>query len=335
MSSDSKTIQGIHLEFAPDEDPIDGNFIAIGWDDLGDLSKLGANREAFKARYKDTYSDEKAGAIPVKAGVNFRFANEMAKGDYVLYPSKIDRNIYLGEIISDYYFKDEGDYKHRRDVRWIRNSPRASFSQPALNEIGSAITLFKISNNFEEFIAYAQGEAFENALVDEIDEESVAETAMVTEQETRDFITKRLYKRTPDQFEEFVRDLLIAMGYFARTTKINSQRHGDGGVDIIASKDELGFEPPVMKVECKRQIDAKHSRPDVQKLIGTLEGNEVGLFITLGTFSTEARILERSKPNLRLIDGDTLANLTLAHYHNLNAKYNALIPLKQIFIPAN
>lgn len=334
MTSDAKTIWGIHLEFAPDEDPINGGFVAIGWDDLGDLSQLKPNREAFKTKYKAVYVNEKDGAIPVKAGVNFRFANEISVGDYILYPSKIDRNIYIGEITSEYYFNDKGDYKHRRDVRWIRNTPRASFSQPALNEIGSAITLFKISNNYEEFIAYALGEAFENDIVDEIDEESVAETAMVTEQETRDFITKRLYKRTPDQFEEFVRDLLIAMGYFARTTKMNSQRHGDGGVDIIASKDELGFEPPVMKVECKRQIDAKHSRPDVQKLIGTLEGNEVGLFITLGNFSTEARILERSKPNLRLIDGDTLANLTLAHYHKLNAKYNALIPLKQIFIPA-
>jgi len=123
------------------------------------------------------------------------------------------------------------------------------------------------------------------------------------------------------------------MGYFAKVTKPNCQLHGDGGVDIIASKDELGFEPPVMKVECKKTLKTK-GRPDIQKLIGTLEGDECGLFVTLGDMSTEARILERSKPNIRIIDGDELATLVLNHYTNLDAKYRNFIPLKQIFIPA-
>ena len=328
------TIWGIHLEFAPHEDPIKGGFIAIGWDDLGDLSRIAPNRDAFKATFAKTFPDDKAGAIPVKAGINFRFCNEMEIGDLVIYPSKADRIVHVGRIISNYEFNNSKNYSHRRQIKWLYKKPRAEFSQPALNEIGSAITLFKVSNNYEEFVAFAEGADYDSDSISAIDAETVEQTAIVTEEETRDYVVKTLHKKlTPDEFEFFIRDLLVAMGYFARVTKRNSQKHGDGGVDIIASRDELGFEPPVMKVECKRILSNK-GREDIQKLIGTLEGNEVGLFVTLGGFSAEARILERSKPNIRLIDGEELAILVLQHYENLNAKYRNLIPLKRIYIPS-
>lgn len=182
---------------------------------------------------------------------------------------------------------------------------------------------------------FAFGNEYDPSTIDAIDDETTAETAQVTEQETRDYIVKKLHNElTPNEFEYFVRDLLVSMGYFARVTKTNSQMSGDGGVDIITSRDELGFEPPVIKVECKRVIDGKMSRPDVQKLLGTLEGKEVGLFVTLNGFTTEARILERSKPNLRLIDGESLADIVMRHYDSLDAKYKNLIPLKRIFIPS-
>ena len=50
--------------------------------------------------------------------------------------------------------------------------PRAQISQPALYEIGSAITLFQISNNADEFLAAAAGQPFKAA---EVDEGSAAE----------------------------------------------------------------------------------------------------------------------------------------------------------------
>src|SRR5262249_52623709 len=39
---------------------------------------------------------EKAGAVPVKAGVLYRFAIEMAIGDVVIYPSKFDKTVNIG-----------------------------------------------------------------------------------------------------------------------------------------------------------------------------------------------------------------------------------------------
>lgn len=36
------------------------NIIAIGWDDMGDLSKIEPTREAFKKYYSDIYKDASA-----------------------------------------------------------------------------------------------------------------------------------------------------------------------------------------------------------------------------------------------------------------------------------
>jgi len=83
-----KTIWGIHMDWSLELEPVEKGFIAIGWDKLGDLSKLQPSREAFKAALSSAYPDKKAGAIPVDAGILYRFVHEMSKGDLVVYPSK-------------------------------------------------------------------------------------------------------------------------------------------------------------------------------------------------------------------------------------------------------
>jgi len=118
------------------------------------------------------------------------------------------------------------------------------------------------------------------------------------------------------------------MGYHARVT----QKSADGGVDVIAHRDELGFERPVIKVQCKQTI-ATIGRPDVQRLVGAVEQDEFGLFVTLGGFSREARDTERSKPQLRLIDGHDLCELVFTHYERFDPQWQTVVPLKQRYIP--
>ena len=118
------------------------------------------------------------------------------------------------------------------------------------------------------------------------------------------------------------------MGYHSRVT----QASGDGGIDIIAHRDELGFEPPIIKVQCK-QILTTIGRPEVQQLHGAIENGEHGLFVTLGSFSPDARTFERTKPNMRLIDGPTLIELIYSHYHQFEPRYQMLLPLKRTYIP--
>jgi restriction system protein len=323
-----QTIWGMHMAHEHGVAPIAQGYVALGWNAVGDLSQIAPTREAFKTAYSTTYPEAKKGNVAVSAGVLFRFAHEMKPGDVVVYPSKSDRMVNIG-IVAGSYRVDVSlpeDCRNARSVQWRRSIPRASFSQPALNEIGSALTLFRVSSNAEEFLAALEGEAFEAA---EIDEVSAERTAAQVQESTEDFIIKRLKSgQSAYQFEHFVAHLLKCMGYFSRVT----QASGDGGVDIIAHRDELGFEPPIIKVQCK-QVLSTIGRPEVQQLHGAIERGEHGLFVTLGSFSADARTFERTKPNLRLVDGKALIELIYAHYEKFEPRYQMLLPLTRSYVP--
>jgi len=157
--TDARTVWGIHMEWDDATSPQDTKDIAIGWKALGDLNALPAQRDAFKELFAKAYPADKAAAVPVKAGVLFRFAKTMKAGDVVVYPSKADRLVNIGVVEGNYTFAPSIDaqYPHRRRVAWKVHVQRANFSQSALYEIGSAITLFQISNNTEEFLAALDG----------------------------------------------------------------------------------------------------------------------------------------------------------------------------------
>jgi len=101
--------------------------------------------------------------------------------------------------------------------------------------------------------------------------------------------------------------------------------NGDGGV--IAYRDPLGLEPPIPKVQRKRTLNTIGG-PDVQKLMGTLApgSTEVGLFITLGTFTSDAISLARSRHDLRLVNGRQLVDMIFDHYEQLDLEWRRLLP---------
>jgi predicted Mrr-cat superfamily restriction endonuclease len=121
----------------------------------GDLSKLAPDRESFKAKVAETYPRKKAGAISNNAGQLFRFAHEMTVGDFVIYPSKGDRQIHIGRIAGPYKsdLSVDSGYANLRAVDWLKTFPRTRFSQGALYEIGSAMSLFQVKNYSDEFLA--------------------------------------------------------------------------------------------------------------------------------------------------------------------------------------
>lgn len=68
-----------------DLDLIDGQFVSIGWDELGSL-QLPLDREDLKARLAAVYPEKKPGAIPGDAAVLAKFAEGMQAGDYIISP---------------------------------------------------------------------------------------------------------------------------------------------------------------------------------------------------------------------------------------------------------
>jgi restriction system protein len=141
-----KAIWGIHAGRTGDANTLflKKNFIAIGWHEMGDLSKYDATRESFRAGFTKTFPGRKPGAIGIGSGQPYRFVHEMKVGDLVIYPSKIDRQIHVGQIEGPYQYNPtlEPGYPNQRGVKWLKTIPRTAFSQGALYEIGSAPSLF-------------------------------------------------------------------------------------------------------------------------------------------------------------------------------------------------
>jgi restriction system protein len=320
---------------------VDDGFISIGWDEIGDLRTVARGREEMKAVLRPAYPDSKPGAIAVWAGILLRFAEEMQIGDIVVAPHKKDSTVNIGVVTGPYeYFAAEPVHRHRRRVDWKRTGlSRTIFSQAALYELGAFLTVFRIRKHDEEFRAVleapgeseaALAETVGQVAAEEVEVEAATDEPRASRiaRQTRDFVLQRLYRElTPDEFEEFTADLLRALGYVARVTPYSQ----DGGVDVLAHKDPLGVEPPLIKVQCKR-MTATIGAPEVQQLVGTQAPGELLLFVTLGGFSREAQSIERTRPGLRLLNGEQLVDLVLDHYTVLPSAWRQRIPLTPLLV---
>lgn len=331
MAADT-TVWGIHGgKFGAAENLFkQQSVIALGFSAVGNLRLLAADREAFKTAVGAAYPEQKPGAIPVNAGQLFRFAHEVAVGDLVVWPTRSDKQIRIGRIEGDYQHdpRHEPNFPHRRTVSWLKAFPRTRFSQGALYEIGSAITFFQIKAYVDEFLSALERK--EAPPVPTVNDDTVAAVAEEIEQTTRDFVLKTLARELKGHpFAHFVAHLMEKMGYRTRI----SDEGPDGGIDIIAHRDELGFEPPIIKVQVK-STEGAIGDPVASALYGKLaQQGEYALLMSLGTYTNQAKIFARSKGNLRLIDGDGLVDLVLQHYEKFDSRYKALLPMKRVYVP--
>lgn len=324
MANEEKRVWGIHT--TDDNLFLTQNVIAIGWKEFGDCSKLEPTRDAYKSHYFKVYPTAKKGAIATSAGMLYRFACEMKVGDYIVFPSKMDRKINIGIVESDFIFNpDAALYVQQRKVRWLKHLPRTAFSQGALYEVGSALSFFLIKNYADEYLQ-AMDKGFKPAAAMAETDETVAATADEIIESTRDFILKELSKNLKGyDLEEFVADLLRAMGY--RCTV--SPHGGDSGIDITAYKDEL---PPRILVQVKSQ-DSDIKETTIQSLRGAMKEGDYGLFVTLSNYTQNAQKYLENTPIIRGINGTELVELVLKYYDHLSDKYRKMIPLKMVYIP--
>lgn len=148
------TLWGIHNDEFPASKLVADGFVSVGWERVADLSTIGDDQEAIRDVLGNAYPDAKPGAIPVWAGVLRRFAFVLKTGDYVVAPDREARVLNLGRVAGPYrHDGSAAGHPHRRDVEWlITDVPRSSFSQSALNEVGSAVTLFEVRNHTQEFL---------------------------------------------------------------------------------------------------------------------------------------------------------------------------------------
>ncbi len=326
MADEEKRVWGIHTK--DDNLFLQKDVIAIGWKEIGDLSKIKTERDAFKEKYAQVYPDAKKGSIANGAGMLYRFVCEVQVGDYVVFPSKIDRKINIGIVEGNYeYNPDAVEYVQQHRVKWLKHLPRTAFSQGALYEVGSAMSFFSIKNYPDEYLTALDKNFKKDGVSDNSEEdESVGATADEIVESTKDFILKELSKNLKGyDLEQFVADLLNAMGY--RTSV--SAHGGDSGIDITAYKDEL---PPRILVQVKSQ-DGDIKESTIQSLKGAMREGDYGLFVTLSNYTKNAQKYLDSTPIIRGINGTELVDLILKYYEELSEKYRKMIPLKKVFIP--
>jgi restriction system protein len=126
-----------------------------------------------------------------------------------------------------------------------------------------------------------------------------------------------------------VDEILRARGYHTQLSPAGP----DGGVDIIAGRGAMGFDPPRACV----QVKSSDSPVDVgvmRELQGVMKsfGAEQGLLVSWGGFKnsvlSEAR---RLFFEIRLWDAGDVVNALLEDYERMSAELQAELPLKRIW----
>lgn len=133
----------------------------------------------------------------------------------------------------------------------------------------------------------------------------------------------------PYEFQDLIAALLRGMGYF---TPFVAPKGKDHGIDIIAYKDPLGIEKPIMKIQVKHRPDDAIQSQEIQKLKGALSHEEeVGIFVTSGRFSQGAlREARSSKSHIETIDFSQFVGFWKQFYSKLSDEDKNLLPLYEI-----
>ncbi len=305
--------------------------VAIGWGSLFDLTEL-RSREAIREACEQNFPDASPGTIAAFVGILDRFRNGMEPGHRVISYDPSTRRYHLGEIQSDYRHDPkciEG-FPHVRSVEWQMVVSRDDLSATTRNSLGSMLTVFEVGEPAAtEIVAVARGERppkEDNGTEGGTPpKEDIRETA-------REMIKDRIVRLDDRRMEELVAALLRAMGYRTRISPIGPDR----GVDVFASPDGLGLETPRIKVEVKHRRNTAMGAHDLRSFLGALREGDRGLYVSTGGFSREARYeAVRSRIPVTLIDLDELAELIVAHYDRFDLEGRALVPLVQVYWPAD
>lgn len=116
-------------------------------------------------------------------------------------------------------------------------------------------------------------------------------------------ILEEIKRADPDFLEILVPRLLKKMGYGKKIE--HTGKTGDGGVDAIIYRDQLGFS--TILVQAKRFQDAVPIK-DVRSFLGVLRGGD-GIFVTTSKFTDQTLTEVKDAPNLVLLNGKELARL--------------------------
>jgi restriction system protein len=311
--------------------------VAVGWQDAGPLNEL-KSRDQIIERVKATWPDWKTLKAVVSGSQLNKIANVINIGDRVITYDPSKRIYHVGRISGNYEFDGKADdiLANRRRVDWIGQVSRDHLSIPTKNSLGSALSVFEVSEAAErEFDILLAGKQ-DTALQPEIfanTEADVTTQYLLNDLRARakEFIKDKVVSLAWEEMQELVAGILRAMNYKTRISPQGSDR----GKDIVASPDGLGFEHPRIVVEVKHRPNQQIGSQDIRSFLGGRHKDDRGLYVSTGGFSKEAKYeADRASIPLTLMDIDDLVETTVEYYEQLDLATRTLIPLSRIYWPS-
>ena len=151
------------------------NYVAIGWNELDDLSGI-KRKDKIKKLVEDANIYKKKLQIAVAAGQIGRFLLDFKKKDYVVTYDPNDRVYLVGEIQSDYQYNTKiSEYHHVRMVKWLGEVSRDKLTVKTKNSLGAISTIFEIKDTAKkEMLRILEGKEL---VRDEVENQSPNETS--------------------------------------------------------------------------------------------------------------------------------------------------------------
>jgi restriction system protein len=178
----------------------------------------------------------------------------------------------------------------------------------------------KILAQFPEFVEFREkkkrkSDDSSGTSGSETPEEALEDAYQQIRSDLAEELLTQVKDRSAQFFERLVVELLVAMGYGGsrKDAAMAVGQSGDEGIDGIIKEDRLGLD--AIYIQAKRW-QGTVGRPEIQKFVGALHGKHArkGVFITTGTFSSEARTYTLTiDSKVVLIDGTELAELMIDH----------------------
>lgn len=319
-----------------EEAALEKGMAVIGWEELPSMKNV-KTREDLAQLLKETYPDQGPNTLANWRGQLWAFRERIQKDDLVVLPLKRRAAIAIGRVTGDYTHAAEGtDGFHMRPVKWLKTDiPRSAFDQDLLYSFGAFMTVCRISrNNAEERIkAVLEGKKVASAPIQSTGDQANDEENIPTD--IQQYAEDRIRTHIEQKFKghglaRLADALLKATGY---TTAI-SPPGPDGGVDIVAGRGPMGFDPPRLCVQVKSSTSPVNIEV-IQRLHGSMKsvGADQGLFISWGGFNSKVPSEERTQFfSIRLWDSGDLIQHLLENYERLSPDIQAELPLKKIWV---
>jgi restriction system protein len=309
--------------------------VGIGWLEVGPID-ASIEDEELDRRFKSAFPTDRDGTRKSGAAQIKRFLREIKVGAPIATYASEERSYFLGTVKSDAQWRDTR-YPRVRSVKWTERVLRDSLTVGTRNTLGSALTLFLVSEEASAELRLKalpiDSPATPQQAAAELDADKAAEAEVREDaiEKADRFIEDRIARLDWSQMQMLVAGILRGMGYKTRVSDAGSDR----GVDIFASPDGLGLQEPRIFVEVKHRVGTSMGSQEIRAFLGGRKPGDRCLYVSTGGYSKDAKYeANRSSVPIELLTLPELRSLLVEHYEKLDAETRSLVPLRRIYWPA-